>query len=54
VIRNNILAIDLVIAVVIAVIVLIVSPGLAVTGLLAVVAFLVLGVSYAWTRLRHR
>ena len=52
-IRNNIIAVDVTVAVVIAAIVLIVSPGLAVTGLIALLAFVVLGVSFAWS-LRHR
>jgi ABC-type bacteriocin/lantibiotic exporter with double-glycine peptidase domain len=54
VIRNNILAVDAAIAVVIAATILIISPGLAVTGLVALAAFVVLGVSFAWTHLRRR
>jgi hypothetical protein len=53
VIRNNVLAADAAIAVVIAAIVLIVSPGLAVTGLIALLVLVIVGVSFAWS-LRRR
>ena len=46
--RSNIFAIDIVIAVVAAVIVMIVSPGIAVTGLVALAVLAVVGISYAW------
>ena len=48
-IRNNVLAADAAIAVVIAAIVLIVSPGLAVTGLIALLVLVIVGVSFAWS-----
>jgi hypothetical protein len=44
---------DVAIAVVIAVIVFIVSPGIAVTGLIALAVLVVLGISFAWS-LRRR
>jgi hypothetical protein len=53
VIRNNVLAVDAAIAVVIAAIVLIVSPGLAVTGLIALLVLVVVGVSFAWSHRRR-
>jgi ABC-type bacteriocin/lantibiotic exporter with double-glycine peptidase domain len=48
VIPNNVLIVDAAVAVVIAAIVLFVSPGLAITGLIALAAFAVLGISFAW------
>jgi hypothetical protein len=50
---GNVVVIDVAIAVVIAVIVFVVSPGIAVTGLIALAVLVVLGIGYAWG-LRHR
>jgi hypothetical protein len=49
-----VLAIDGVIAAVVAVLVIIVSPGVAVTGILALLVLLVVGISYAWSARRRR
>jgi hypothetical protein len=46
--RTNLFAIDIAIAVVIAAVVLILSPGIAVTGLIALAVLVVVGLSYAW------
>ncbi len=46
--RTNLFAIDIAIAIVIAAVVLIVSPGIAVTGLIALAVLAVVGISYAW------
>jgi hypothetical protein len=45
--RRNVLAIDAGIAVVLALLVLIISPGLAVAGMIAILILLVCGVSFA-------
>jgi hypothetical protein len=50
---GNILVVDVAIALVIAAIVFIVSPGIAVTGLLALAVLAVVGISYS-RGLRHR
>jgi hypothetical protein len=46
--RTNLFAIDIAIAVVVAAVVLILSPGIAVTGLIALAVLVVVGLSYAW------
>jgi hypothetical protein len=51
--RNRVLAVDVAIAVVVAALVMIISPGVAVTGMIALLAVLVVGVSFAWS-LRRR
>jgi hypothetical protein len=48
-----VLAVDVAIAVVVAALVMIISPGLAVTGMIALLAVFVVGVSFAWS-LRRR
>jgi ABC-type bacteriocin/lantibiotic exporter with double-glycine peptidase domain len=50
---RNVLVVDVAIAVVLAAIVFIVSPGIAVTGLIALAVLVVLGISYGWS-LRRR
>jgi hypothetical protein len=51
--RDPLLVTDLVIAVIVAAIVMIVSPGVAITGMVALLALLALGVSHVW-RSRRR
>ena len=51
---NRLVAIDAAIAVLIAVIVLIVSPGPAVTGVIALAVLVVCAITFAVQRLRHR
>jgi ABC-type bacteriocin/lantibiotic exporter with double-glycine peptidase domain len=46
--KSNTLVIDLAFAVAVAVIVLIVSPGLAITGIIAIFVLLVCGISYVF------
>jgi hypothetical protein len=53
-VTNRLVAIDAAIAVLIAVIVLIVSPGPAVTGIIALVVVVVCAITFAIQRLRHR
>jgi ABC-type bacteriocin/lantibiotic exporter with double-glycine peptidase domain len=53
-VRNHVLALDAVIAVVLAALVIIVSPGLAVTAIVALLVLLVVGISYAWSARRRR
>ncbi len=50
---RNIVVIDITVAIVVAAIVMIISPGIAVTGLIALLVLVVIGVSFAWT-VRHR
>jgi hypothetical protein len=50
---GNVFLVDVAIAVVIAVIVFIVSPGIAITGLIALAVLVVLGISFAWSLLRR-
>ncbi len=50
---GNVILVDVAIAVVIAAIVFIVSPGIAVTGLIALAVLVVIGISFAWS-LRRR
>jgi hypothetical protein len=52
--RRNILLIDALIAVVLAILVIVISPGVAVAGLLAILVVLVCGVSLALDRRRTR
>lgn len=52
--RPGTLAVDAGIAVVIAAVVLIVSPGLAVTGLLAILVLVVVAINFALEALRGR
>jgi hypothetical protein len=49
-----VLGIDVVIAAVVVALVIIVSPGLAVTAILALLVLLVVGISYAWSARRGR
>jgi hypothetical protein len=53
-VRNRILAVDVAVAVVIAALVMLISPGVAVTGMLALLVLFVVGVSYGWSALRRR
>ena len=50
---GNIVVIDVAIAAGIAAILFIVSPGIAITGLIALAVLVVVGISYAWS-LRRR
>jgi hypothetical protein len=49
----RLLAVDVAIAVVIAALIMIISPGIAVTGMLAVLVLFAIGVSYAWSMRRR-
>jgi hypothetical protein len=51
---SRVAVIDAALAVVIAAVVLIVSPGLAVTGLVALAVLVVCGLSYAWSARARR
>ena len=51
---SRVAAIDAALAVVIAAVVLIVSPGLAVTGIIALAVLVVCGITFAIEWLRHR
>jgi hypothetical protein len=53
-VSNRILVVDVAIAAVVAALVLIISPGLAVTGMLGLLILFVVGVSYGWSALRRR
>jgi multisubunit Na+/H+ antiporter MnhB subunit len=53
-VTNRIAMIDAALAVVIAAIVLIVSPGLAVTGMIALAVAIVCAGSFGWERARRR
>jgi ABC-type bacteriocin/lantibiotic exporter with double-glycine peptidase domain len=52
--RRNTLLVDAGIAVVLAILVIVISPGLAVVGLLAILVLLVCAVSFGVDRLRRR
>lgn len=52
--RSRVLGVDVVIAAVVVALVIIVSPGLAVTAILALLVLLVVGISYAWSARRGR
>jgi ABC-type bacteriocin/lantibiotic exporter with double-glycine peptidase domain len=52
-VSNRTLAIDGLIAVLIAALVLIISPGLAVSGMIALVVLLILAISFALQSRRH-
>jgi ABC-type bacteriocin/lantibiotic exporter with double-glycine peptidase domain len=51
---SRVAAIDAALAVIIAAVVLIVSPGLAVTGIIALAVLVVCGISFAWSARRRR
>jgi ABC-type bacteriocin/lantibiotic exporter with double-glycine peptidase domain len=51
---SRVAVIDAAAALVIAAVVLIVSPGLAVTGLIALAVLVLCGISYAWSARRGR
>jgi len=53
-VRRNPLLVDIGIALVLAILVIVISPGLAVVGLLALLVLLVCGVSFGIDRLRRR
>lgn len=49
--RRSTLIVDAGIAAVVAIVVVVLSPGLAIVGLIAILLLLVCGVSFAWDRL---
>lgn len=51
---RELLVVDVAIAVVLAALVLIISPGVAVTAIIALLALLVCGISLAWGARRRR